>query len=77
MSDQPEQEQSAESLIGLAELVAMRRIPDHHAMPLRLYVENNDAKMTVSQWERTYAEMMSKPTGMSKAEWHEQFGKNS
>lgn len=75
MSDQPQP--SMESLIGLAELVAMRRIPDHHAMPLRLYVENNDAKMTVSQWDRTYKEMMSKPTGMSKAAWHEKFGKNS
>lgn len=75
MSDQ--QTPSTEDHIGLAELVAMRRIPDHHAMPLRLYVEKNDVKMTVSQWDRTYAEMMSKPTGMSKAEWHEQFGKNS
>lgn len=74
MSD--ELETSPESIIGLAELVAMRRIPDHHAMPLRLYV-GDDVRMTVPQWDSAYQEMMSKPTGVSKEQWHEQFGNNS
>jgi len=67
---QPSEE--GESIMGLAELIAMRRIPDSHAMPLRLYVGDEKAQMTLSAWEDTYQEMMSKPTGMPKEKWHEE-----
>ena len=65
-----------EPVVGLAELVAMRRIPDHHAHALRLYV-GHDNEMRLSEWDLTYKEFMSKPTDMPKEEWHEKFAKNS
>jgi hypothetical protein len=69
---QEEQTQGADP-IGLAELVAMRRIPDHHAKPLRIYAGDDSVKMTVAEWESLYEEMMLKPTGMPQREWHETF----
>ncbi len=65
---------STEPCVGLAELVAMKRIPDHHAAAFRLYV-GHDKEMKVSEWDLSYKEFMSKPTGMSKEAWHEQFVK--
>jgi hypothetical protein len=66
-------EQEPESKMALAELVAMRRIPDHHAFAMRLYVGDDNAERTLSEWTNLYDEMMSKPTGMPKEQWHEQF----
>ena len=57
--------------IGLAEALALRLLPDHHAMPMRLYV-GDDSKKTVTDWKDAYNEMMSKPTNISKEAWHEQ-----
>ena len=59
----------------LAELVAMRRIPDAHVLPLRLYV--GDAKeRPLSEWESLYQEFLAKPTDMPKEQWHERFVKS-
>jgi hypothetical protein len=65
-----------EATSSLAELVAMRRIPDHHAFALRQYV-GDDTERPLAEWDSLYKEMMSKPTDMPKAQWHETFVKNS
>lgn len=70
-----EQEKREEPRPNLAELLAMRRIPDAHAFALKLYV-GDDRERPLSEWESLYREFMSKPTGMSKEQWHAQFTKN-
>lgn len=64
------------AVVGLAELVAMGRVPDLHAFALRLYVGDDKKEMKVSEWDDTYKEFMLKPTGMSRDKWHAQYVKN-
>ena len=61
-----------EAIVNLAELLALKSIPDRHAMPLKLYVGDAGPK-PFSEWMLLYSEMMSKPTGMSREQWHLKF----
>lgn len=74
-ADQLEQT-SNEPIVGLTELIAMKRVPERHAPALRGYV-GHDREMKLSEWDSIYREFMSKPTGVSKKEWHKQFVKKS
>jgi hypothetical protein len=66
------QPQHVEPNISLAELVAMRRIPDAHAFAFRLYV-GDTGERPLSEWVSLYEEFKTKPTDMPKEKWHEQF----
>lgn len=63
-----------EPCVSLAELLAMRKVPDHHAHALKVYA-GTVGEMPLSEWEGLYAEMMSKPTDMPKEQWHAEFKK--
>jgi len=69
----PEKESVREPEISLAELISMRRIPDHHAFALGQYVGKDKVERKLSEWDSLYKEMMSKPTDMPKEQWHEKF----
>ena len=69
-----EETKEPEGKSSLAELVALSRIPDHHAFAMRQYV-GDDNERPLSEWDSLYKEMMSKPTDMPKDEWHKQFAK--
>lgn len=60
-----------EDVFGVAEAVALRLFPDHHALPVVLYVGDRNAKLSTSGWKQLYNEMMTKPTDVSKKDWHE------
>jgi hypothetical protein len=67
MADQP-----APSIdtFGIGEALALRLFPDHHAFPMRLYY-GDGVRFSRADWVSLYGEMMSKPTGVSKEDWHE------
>lgn len=65
-------EAAEEPNVSLAELLALKKIPDHHAVPLKNYVGGVDEK-PLSEWLSLYEEFMSKPTGMSREQWHPLF----
>lgn len=58
-----------EAVIGLPQLVALKKIPFKHSEPLRLYVGDGNPR-SISEWMELHKELMSKPTGMSRAKWH-------
>lgn len=61
-----------EPCVSLVELIAMKKIPDHHAPALKGYV-GADGEKPLSEWMNLYKEMMSKPSDVSKEKWHEEF----
>ena len=66
-----------EAKVTFAEFVAMGEVPGKHAIPLKFYV-GDVSERPISEWRSLYEEMMTKPTGTSQEDWHEQFqGKNS
>ena len=76
MGNKAEQKQeSQEPRVSLAEIIAMRRIPDIHAFALKGYVGDGNER-PLSEWDSLYQEMMSKPTDMPKERWHEDFKKS-
>ena len=62
----------SEPKVSLAEMLAMKKVPDHHAHALSVYVGDAGEK-PLSEWMSLYEEFMKKPTGMSKEEWHAEF----
>jgi hypothetical protein len=62
----------AEAIVNLAELIALKSIPDRHAMPLKLYAGGSGPK-PFAEWMSLYKEMLGKPTGMTREEWHTKF----
>jgi hypothetical protein len=61
-----------EARVSLAEMLALKLIPDIHAMPLKLYV-GDMGERPLSEWKSLYREFMSKPTGITREQWHPMF----
>jgi hypothetical protein len=57
---------------NLHELLAMKKIPDIHAAALALYA-GDVRERPISEWMDLYSEFMSKPTGLSREQWHPLF----
>ena len=64
-----------DQVVGLRELLAMKKIPDKHAFPLKLYVGDMDER-PMPEWMELYKEFLSKPTGMSREDWHALYSQN-
>lgn len=63
-----------EDRMSLAEVLALRKVPDHHARPLMQYVGDTpktSQARPLREWLDLYDEMMTKPTGMTTLAWHE------
>ncbi len=58
-----------QSEFGIAEALALRLFPDHHAFPMKIYV-GDDKQLTAEGWKQAYNLMMSKPTDVTKEAWH-------